>query len=589
MSVKVLEVLLRKGTVREEEGEVLVLGPLYRRLQSVTVVVALSALVGLAATMPGEITLSAMAQGEPTFVPGEILLKLHPSLPTTAMAGLYNRIQVKPLERLNKSGWIRVKLRAGQDVQHILPTLRQFPQITMAEPNYIVRANGIPNDPAFAKQWGLHNMGQAGGTAGVDIDAPEAWDNFVPAGNAVVVAVIDTGVDYQHTDLAGRMWTNPNEVAGNKIDDDRNGYVDDVRGWDFANNDSDPMDDNNHGTHVAGTLAAAFNNSAGVAGVAGPANVKIMPLKFLGSNGTGLTSNAIKALDYATSKGAVISNNSWGGSSYSQALADAIARNHAAGRLVVAAAGNEGRNTDDKPYYPQGYNVPNVISVASMTASDTLSSFSNYGAQSVDLAAPGSSIYSTVKGGRYATYNGTSMATPHVAGAAALIWAKNPMLTNVQVRQIILDTTRKAGYVSGKTVTGGVLNLKGAMLATTSPGASPSPSPQPTPQPTPAPNVPAAPSSLAAKPVLSGNKYYASRQVKLSWKDNATNESRYEVYQSTSATANFKRIASLGANVVTWTHYLGSSPLKADYYYKVRALNSNGASGYSNVVKVNKF
>lgn len=537
------------------------------------------------------------AQTVPPFAPGELLIKLRANVPPVAAQDLFNRIKATPLERLDRVGWVRIRLTENQAVEHMIPIVRQFPQVELVEPNYVVQAIGIPNDPDFGKLWGLNNIGQTGGSPGADIDAPEGWDAFVSGGNTVVVAVIDTGTDYTHPDLAPRIWKNPNEVA-NGMDDDGNGYVDDINGWDFANNDNNPMDDNNHGTHVSGTIGALFNNGQGVSGVTGPANIKLMPLKFLNSSGSGYISNAVKALDYATAKGAVISNNSWGTTSYSQALADAITRNYQAGRLFVAASGNNGTNTDSSPYYPQGYNVPNIVSVAAMTASDSLSSFSNYGAQSVDLAAPGSLIYSTIRGG-YANYSGTSMATPHVAGVAALIWAKNYTLSNLQVKQRLLDSTRKMAYLSGKTVSGGVLNLKNAMVATSVPGSVPPPSPSPTPAPAPAPtpapapapspSVPAAPTNLTAQPFLKQESYVTVRYAKLDWKDNATNETGYEVWMSKYPDKDFSRIQVLSANITTWTHQISRYSMWYDAYYKVRAYNGSGASGFSNTVKVNRF
>lgn len=540
---------------------------------------------------------SARAQVGINAVPGELLIKIKPNATPLAVRDMLTRMQAQALERVDNYGWIRVRVPTRQINEQILQHVRQFPQVQAVEPNFIVQAIGIPNDPSFKSLWGLHNTGQTGGTAGADIDAPEGWDKFTPAGNRVVVAVIDTGVDYTHPDLNSRIWVNADEVAGNGVDDDRNGFVDDVRGWDFVNNDSDPMDDHNHGTHVSGTIAATFNNGVGVAGVAGPADVRIMPLKFLNSSGSGSTSNAIKALDYATANGAVVSNNSWGGGSFSQALADALQRNHQAGRLFVAAAGNNSRDTDSSPYYPQGYDVPNVISVASTTSSDTLSSFSNYGSRTVDLGAPGSSIYSTVRGG-YSSFSGTSMATPHVVGGIALIWAKNHTLTNLQVKQILMDSTRKVGYLGGKTVTGGMLNLNNAMAATPSPGSpAPSPPPEPTPppsDPTPPPPmppiaVPAAPTGLTATPVLEKRTHYSIRYAKLSWKDNASNEIGYEIWQSDYPDKNFRRIKLLGANATSWTHQITRRDMTSDSYYKVRAYNGSGASAFSNLVKVNRF
>jgi subtilisin family serine protease len=541
------------------------------------------------------------AQTEPlTYVPGELLVKMRPMTTAAATQDLFTRIQAKPLEALNNSGWIRIRMEGNPNFQQMMPYIRKFPQVEMAEPNYVLHAVGIPNDSGFSKLWGLNNTGQTGGKAGADIDAPEAWDVFAPKGNTVVVAVIDSGIDYTHPDLVNRIWANPKETAGNGVDDDHNGYVDDIRGWNFVRNNNNPMDDHNHGTHVAGTIGASFNNSVGVAGVAGPAQIRMMPLKFLDNTGTGLLSNAVKAIDYATANGAVVSNNSWAGGGFSQALHDAIQRNYQAGRLFVAAAGNDAKNTDSSVVYPQGYNVPNIISVAAMTASDSLSSFSNYGAKTTDMAAPGSSIYSTVRGG-YALYNGTSMAAPHVTGSAAMMWAQNPALNSVQVKDILMNTTRKVGYLSGKTVSGGVLNLKNALLAaggdpgTPSPPQltptppQPTPIPQPTPTPLPLPGTPAAPTNLTATPNLVNKVYYSIRQAKLSWKDTAINEAGFEVWRSTSPSSGFTRIKVLPVNTVTWTNDLSWAALKTEYYFKVRSYNSKGPSAFSNVAQINRF
>ena len=297
-----------------------------------------------------------------------------------------------------------------------------------------------PNDPSYPQLWGLNNTGQTGGTPDADIDAPEAWDIQTGDPN-LVIGVIDTGVDYNHPDLVGNIWTNPGEIPGNGIDDDNNNFIDDVRGWDFANKDNDPMDVRGHGTHVAGTIAAKGNNSVGVTGVAW--NAKIMPLKFLNDSGSGSTSNAILALNYATAKGVKLTNNSWGGGPYSQGLYDAINTAGQQGALFIAGAGNTSKNNDITPFYPASYNLSNIISVASTDHNDALSIFNNggshYGLTSVDLGAPGSNIYSSIPGGNYASYNGTSMASPHVAGAAALVWAQNPSWTAAQVKNRIMS------------------------------------------------------------------------------------------------------------------------------------------------------
>jgi subtilisin family serine protease len=308
----------------------------------------------------------------------------------------------------------------------------------------------VPNDSQYGQLWGM--------TA---IDAPNAW-NLGTGSRGVVVAVIDTGVDYNHVDLSANIWTNPGEIAGNGIDDDRNGFIDDVHGYDFANNDGNPMDDNGHGTHVSGTIAAVGNNASGVAGVNWSSSV--MALKFLDANGSGSLSDAVRAINYATMMrtrygvNVRVTSNSWGGGGYYSSLYTAIQNSNRADILFVAAAGNEGKNTDAAPSYPACYNCTNVISVAAVDSSNRLASFSNYGVVSVDLAAPGVSIYSTVPGNRYAYYSGTSMATPHVAGVAALAFAAAPSATMTQVRNAILQGAKPVSSLTGKVATGGMLN-----------------------------------------------------------------------------------------------------------------------------------
>jgi|Deesub1362B_J571_1020462.scaffolds.fasta_scaffold04818_2 subtilisin family serine protease len=299
--------------------------------------------------------------------------------------------------------------------------------VEYVEPDFIVRALEVPNDPRFSQQWGLHNTGQTGGTADADIDAPEAWEEQTGS-PSVLVGIIDTGIDYRHEDLQSNIWVNPGEYGGGKetngVDDDGNGYVDDWRGWDFANGDNDPMDDNGHGTHVAGIVAASGNNGAGVAGVCWKAG--LVPLKFLRADGSGYVSDAIEAVLYAADMGIRILNNSWGGRQYSRALEDAIRYANDRGVLFVAAAGNDGENNDTSPHYPSNYEVANVISVAASTDRDRRADFSNYGEETVDLAAPGERILSTYPGNRYEWLSGTSMATPFVTGVAALVAAEFP-------------------------------------------------------------------------------------------------------------------------------------------------------------------
>ncbi len=336
-----------------------------------------------------------------------------------------------------------------------------MPGVEHAELDYTVRTQLTPNDPSYGSLWGMHNTGQTGGVADADIDAPEAWDIFTGNPNTVI-AIIDTGIQRTHPDLAANMWTNPNEIAGNGIDDDNNGRIDDLYGWDFVNNDNDPSDDNGHGTHCAGTIGGVGNNGAGVVGVNW--SVKMVALKFLGSNGSGSTSSAMLALDYCVRTGIKISSNSWGGSSYSPVFDSMLSTARDAGHLFIAAAGNASSNNDSTPTYPASYGQDNVIAVASIDSNGNRSGFSNYGAVSVDIGAPGGGIQSTYPTNSYATMSGTSMATPHVAGAAALIWGFKPSWTYAQVRDCILNNITATSQMSGVVSTGGVLNVHSSLL-----------------------------------------------------------------------------------------------------------------------------
>ncbi|MHC4658422.1 MAG: S8 family serine peptidase [Planctomycetota bacterium] len=359
-----------------------------------------------------------------------------------------------------------VELGEGITVEEALRTFNDADGILYAEPDYEVKAlSTIPDDTRFDELWGMHNTGQTGGTMDADIDAPEAWD--IATGNAeIVVAVIDTGVDYTHVDLADNMWINESEYNGTPgQDDDNNGYVDDIYGYDFRNNDGDPMDDHYHGTHCAGTIGGVGNNNEGVAGVCW--DVSIMAVKFLSSGGSGTTEDAISSVEYTTLMGANLSSNSWGGGGYSQGLKDAIDAAGAAGMLFIASAGNDDENTDIHPHYPSSYDCESLISVMSTDHYDSKSGFSNYGLVSVDLGAPGSDILSCKLGGGYKYASGTSMAGPHVAGACALAWSMNPAMTNSEVKEILLRTVDPT--LPGKCVSEGRLNVYDAILETRAP------------------------------------------------------------------------------------------------------------------------
>jgi len=360
-------------------------------------------------------------------------------------------------------GLVFTKPVVGQKSANSVSALAANPSIEYIEPDYIVSVAQAPNDPVYPRLYALNNTGQTGGTANADINAPEAWD--ITTGKNVIVAVIDTGVDYNHDDLRANMWINPGEIPDNGIDDDNNGYVDDVHGYDFTINNGSPMDDFGHGTHVAGIIGATANNGLGGVGVNWSA--RIMALKFMDAKGFGTTGNAIRAVNYAVAMGARISNASWGGGGYSQAMYDTLAAANAAGHVFITASGNESTDTESVPHYPSGYDLPNVISVAATTSNDVFALFSNYGSNAIDLAAPGERIESTFKGNTYQTLTGTSMASPYVAGAASLLLSLVPDLSVSKIRSALLDTVDPLPTLQGKVATGGRLNLLKAMQSLT--------------------------------------------------------------------------------------------------------------------------
>lgn len=381
--------------------------------------------------------------------------------------------------------------------------------------NALVSVVRTPNDPLSQMQWAISQASD------IDSNLNLAWDRWVGDNNYPVVAVVDTGIDYNHPDLAENMWVNPGEIAGNGIDDDRNGYVDDVHGANLISNTGNPMDDNGHGTHVAGTIGAVGNNGRGVAGVAW--RVKLIGAKFLNRAGGGELFDAVKAINYITDlrqRGIpiVASNNSWGGGPYLPAMYDAIARSEAAGVLFIAAAGNSSLNNDQVANYPSNYNNQSIIAVASIESTGNLSSFSNYGRTTVDIAAPGGSIASTYTNNEYRYLSGTSMAAPHVAGAVALLKGFAPGLSWSEIKDILLRTARPLPNLRRIVVTGAMLDVaailnEAANSGVNGPIPSPTPTAAPTATPTPRPTATPIPTATPTPLPLPGRFNLSGRIV----------------------------------------------------------------------------
>ncbi|MGZ3788825.1 MAG: S8 family serine peptidase [Bacteriovorax sp.] len=367
--------------------------------------------------------------------------------------------QVTSVAKTSFGTFARLETNKGPD-DKALAMLAKNPEIEYIEPNYIITLNKImggdevaaPKDTNFKKQWGMKNDGRNGSVAGEDINVLRAW-SITKGSRDVKIAVIDTGVDYTHPELKDQIDVNLAELNGKPgVDDDGNGFVDDVYGYNFSAKTADPQDGHGHGTHCAGVIGAA-HNGVGVAGVM--ANVKIVPIKFLSDEGSGETIDAISAIDYGIKRGVQVMSNSWGGGEKEQSLEDAIKAAEAAGITFVAAAGNESADNDTTDSFPANYDVSNVISVGSFTSSGSKSSFSNYGVKSVHVTAPGSNILSTYKNGTYTTMSGTSMATPHVAGIVGLLLSQEPNLTPMQIRERLVNTSVKTSKLQSASQSGG--------------------------------------------------------------------------------------------------------------------------------------
>jgi subtilisin family serine protease len=510
------------------------------------------------------------------YAPGRVLVRFAPGTASAVRAELRRSVSAQGTRALGLVPGLEV-IRTGLDVPQAIAVLGNNPNVVYAEPDYVVAAIEIPDDEFFNLEWGLDNHGQdirgVPGIAGADIDMPEAWDTL--PGSDTIVAVIDTGTQWDHEDLAANVWVNADENADG-TDTDGNGFVDDVRGWDFFSNDNDPDDAAGHGTHTAGTIGAVRNNGLGIAGICG--QCRIMPLRFIGPNG-GYTSDAIDALGYAVANGATVSNNSWGGGPWSQALYDAIAAAGTAGHVFVAAAGNNALNADVAPMYPAAYDLPNVISVAATDNTDRLAAFSNFGVVSVDIAAPGVDIASTypdpsTAGDDYWWNSGTSMAAPHVAGVVALLQHQDPSLSAEQLVDIVLRSARPVQNLGGLVATGGVLNASNALNRVY---------PEPLPPPPPPPPEPATPTDLAATDGGQGTAI-------LTW--TAVEHATYYLLEREERRNNGRRIGGTwfeipaGAAAGEAESFEDAAGASDNLYYRIAAGNDSGNSVMSDWIHV---
>lgn len=368
------------------------------------------------------------------------------------------------------SGLISIDDLDDANVQSVVAGYEALPEVEYAERNFEISLDHTgggkhlhAEDPRFGDQWALANEGQNGGKAGADIKAMQAWA-ITTGSEDVVVAVLDSGVDYNHEDLVKNIWNRPEQIQAFR--DEQLGIVDDIHGYDAIDNSGDPFDQNGHGTHCAGIVGAEGGNQIGIAGVNW--KVKIMALKFMNAGGFGTTKDAIEGINYAINRknagvNVRVISASWGSTQRSRALEDAIRKAGDAGILFVAASGNAGVDTDHRPHFPAAYKLPNVISVAALDRSDQLAQFSNFGAKSVHVAAPGKEILSTWLGNDYEEHSGTSMATPVVAGVAALVIAGNPSLTLAELRSTLLTSVDKLPNLQGKVASAGRINSAKAL------------------------------------------------------------------------------------------------------------------------------
>jgi subtilisin family serine protease len=402
----------------------------------------------------------------------DVLVKFRPGISSRTIADITDRLHDQVEDGIESvPGLQAIDDLDDASTDEVVSEYRALPEVEYAEANYeisIDHAGGgskhvHAEDPRFSEQWALANDGQLGGKSGADISAMQAWA-VTTGSDDVVVAVLDSGVDYNHEDLVNNIWTRP--AAIQPYQDFELGMVEDLHGYDAINNSGDPFDENGHGTHCAGIIGAEGGNNLGIAGVNW--KVQIMPLKFMNAGGFGTTKDAIEAINYAINRKQAgvnvrVISASWGSISRSRALEDVIRRANDAGILFVAASGNNSTDNDRQPHYPASYAIPNVISVAALDRNDQLAQFSNYGARSVHIAAPGKEILSTWLGNDYEEHSGTSMATPVIAGVAALVLARHPNISVAELRSRLLKSVDPLPALAGKVSTGGRVNAARAV------------------------------------------------------------------------------------------------------------------------------
>ena len=440
---------------------------------------------GLLLGLPGWAQQHEMVNGHPA-VANEVLIKMRAGVRFEVDGYIVRTHDIRAARALNSQGLMQ--LRSGSEpAARLVQELSAEPDVEFAEPNYIVHSTATPaavapNDPLFIDQWDMQNTGQTGGLPNADIAATLAW-SITTGTRLVVVGVVDTGLDYTHPDLQTNIWAAPKAYTVQFAPGDSITCPAGSHGYDAITNTCNPMDQNDHGTHVSGTIGAVGNNGAGVSGVNW--TTSIMGLRFLDSTGSGTVANGIRAIEFAVQAKAVLGSasnlrvlsNSWGGTGFSQALLNAIDDANTAGMLFVVAAGNNSASLDTTTFYPASYRTPNIIAVAATDSNDALASFSNYGKNSVDLGAPGVNIVSTILNSNYATMSGTSMATPHVAGAAALVLAACATLNTVALRSTLLNNVDAVAGLAATTIAGGRLNVYKAVQScatgTTPPKATP--------------------------------------------------------------------------------------------------------------------